>query len=387
MAQQANTANTVLFLDHSQALGGAEYSLLLLLQHLDRTRWQPQLACPAGALASAAQQLGITWHNVPLPRLRRSPLALWDWFQSAASVARIARQSGAKVVVTNTVRATFYGALASKLGQRPFVWYMRDFWLGEGQPRYPQLDTFLKRVICRRATAVIANSAATAQHLPCSNVTVVPNGIDLSRFPPNTDGTSFRQTHNIPPNAPLVGTVGRLRPWKGHHHFIEMAAILATSQPETHFVIVGGQPFGEAGDYLHRLHQLAEEKGLEKKLHFTGHLDDPTHALAAMDVFVHCGDPEPFGLVNIEAMATGKPVVAFSHGALPEIIKQEKTGLLVPPYNIEALAEAVGQLLQAPQRRKTLGQAGRQRVADHFTIQQTAVHVSNILKKTVEGTQ
>ena len=123
------------------------------------------------------------------------------------------------------------------------------------------------------------------------------------------------------------------------------------------------------------------------KLHFTGHLDDPAHALAAMDIFVHCGDPEPFGLVNIEAMAASKPVVAFNHGALPEIIKQKEMGLLVPPYDIEALAEAVGQLLQAPQRRKTLGQAGRQRVTDQFTIQQTAVHVSNILQKIVEGTQ
>ena len=387
MAQQANTAKTVLFLDHSQALGGAEYSLLLLLQHLDRTRWQPQLACPAGALADAAQQLDVPWHSVSLPRLRRSPRAVWDLFQGAADVARIAQQIGAKLVVANTVRATFYGALASHLGQRPFVWYMRDFWLSEGQPRYPQLDTFLKRAICRRATAVIANSAATAQHLPCTKVTIVHNGIDLNRFPKDTDGTPFRQIHNIPPNASLVGTMGRLRPWKGQHHFIEMAAILAANQPEAHFVIVGGQPFGEAGDYPHKLHQLAAEKGLGDKLHFTGHLDDPAHALAAMDIFVHCGDPEPFGLVNIEAMAASKPVVAFNHGALPEIIKQKEMGLLVPPYDIEALAEAVGQLLQVPQQCETLGQAGRQRVADQFTIQQTAVHVSNILQKIVEGTQ
>lgn len=375
----------ILFVDHAEQLGGAEHSLLLLMQHLDATLWQPHLACPAGALAQAAQRLGIPWHNVALPRLRRSWRVGLDWGQGAAALARVAEQCGAAALVANTVRAAFYTSLAARFGKRPFLWHMRDFWLSETQPRYRQIDSFVKKMLCRTAVQIIANSRATAQHLPCPNVSVVHNGISLAQFSGHEAGTDFRQAHAIPLDVPLVGIVGRLRPWKGQHHFIEMAAMVTMRCPLAHFVIVGGSPLNQDNDYPKLLHQLVRYKNLAEKVHFTGQLTDVVPAIAALDIFVHSGDPEPFGLVNIEAMAASKPVVAFAHGALPEIVESGGTGLLVPPYDVTNLAEAVMNLLESPERRIEMGLAGRRRVEQQFTIQQTAVHISTILQKTLTG--
>lgn len=376
----------LLFVDHATGLGGAEHSLLLLMQHLDCAQWQPHLACPDGALAQRAREMGLPWHSISLPQLRRSWQFAQDWRHFAHELARITKEIGATAVYANTVRAALYSLGAARLAKRPFIWHMRDFWLSETAPRFGGIDWAAKWVLCRAAAQVITNSAATARHLPCTRKTaVVHNGIDLTRFAEPLDGHFFRQQHQIPADAPLVGTVGRLRPWKGQHRFIDMAAQVRQAQPDAHFVIVGGAPLGETDSYPAQLRQQTVARNLDSCLHFTGHLNDVRPALAALDVFVHPGDPEPFGLVNIEAMAAARPVVAFAHGALPEIVADGQTGLLVPPDDVPALAHAVNTLLADPAARQRLGQAGQQRAREQFSIAETAVRISQILQKTVGG--
>ena len=150
-----------------------------------------------------------------------------------------------------------------------------------------------------------------------------------------------------------------------------------------HFVIVGGTPFGGADDYVTELHRLTARLGLVDKVTFTGQLQDVRPALTAIDVFVHPGDPEPFGLVNIEAMAMQTPVVAFAHGALPEIVQDGITGILVAPKDEKALADAVIALLNDPEQRRAYGEAARGRVESHFQIEQTADRIDRILNYVV----
>jgi glycosyltransferase involved in cell wall biosynthesis len=100
-----------------------------------------------------------------------------------------------------------------------------------------------------------------------------------------------------------------------------------------------------------------------------------------MDLFVHPGDPEPFGLVNLEAMAMGKPVVAFAHGALPEIVDDGKTGLLVPPRDERAMAEAVTTLLGNPARRIVMGRTGRTMAEKRFTARRVARELEIVLQE------
>lgn len=374
----------VLFVDHASALGGAEQSLLLLLQHLDRAQWQPNLACMPGQLADRAMRSGLPCHFTYLPRLRRSPRFFMDWAQSARHLATLARQVQARAIYANTVRAALYAAPAARLAKRPFLWHMRDFWLSETKPRYMGADTAVKRLLCLSATEVIANSHAVAQHLPCAGKTaVVHNGIEVDKFDPDLDGRPFRAQHDIPEDAPVVGMVGRLRPWKGQLPFLHMAAHILRQQPDVYFVVVGGANFAVADDYDKQVYHLAAELGITNQVIFSGMLDDVRPPLAALDIFVHPGEPEPFGLVNIEAMAMAKPIVAFGHGALPEIVQHDVTGLLTPPGDILALAQAVISLLGDTETRQQMGCHGRTRAETHFTIQGTVRGVEAVMRRGV----
>ncbi len=386
MDREQAISENILFVDHAAALGGAEHSLLLLLQHLDRAQWQPHLACAPGKLTDRAMRAGLPCHLIQLPRLRRSPRFLADWGQSARHLAKLAHQIEAQAIYANTVRAALYAAPAAKLARRPFLWHMRDFWLSETRPRYVWADTAVKQLLCLSATQVIANSHAVAQHLPCAGKTaVVHNGIEVGKFDPARDGRPFRTQYAIPDGVPVVGMMGRLRPWKGQIPFLHMAAHILQQQPASYFVIVGGTNFAVEDDYPQQLQNLVQELGISERVIFTGALDVVQLPLAALDVFVHPGEPEPFGLVNIEAMAMARPVVAFAHGALPEIVQDGQTGLLVPPGNIPALAEAVIALLDNPQKRQQMGCNGRSRAETHFTIQQTAQEIDRLLHLTIQG--
>ncbi|MBN2005339.1 MAG: glycosyltransferase family 4 protein [Anaerolineae bacterium] len=371
---------TLLFIDHAPALGGAEHSLLMILEHLDRARFEPHLACTGGPLAERAAALDIPIHVIPLPRLRRSLRAPQDLWAGIQALTRTVRESEAALLIANTVRAGFYAAPAARLMHAPFVWYRRDFWLGESQPRLLWGDTAVKALLCAAATRIIANSHATARRHPCQRkITVVHNGIEIRRFDPTLDGTFFRQKHGIPLDAPVVGMVGRLCAIKGQARFLHIIARVLQNIPETWGVLVGGPIFGE-DNYQVRLQQLAHALGIAQHVVFTGQLSDPTPALAAMDVFIQPGDPEAFGLVNVEAMAMGKPVVAFSHGALPEIVVENETGFLIPSCDEAAMAEAIIALLRDPVRRAAMGQAGRARAETHFAIVRTVREVETVLE-------
>ncbi len=375
----------ILFVDHASAVGGAERSLLLILKYLDRSRWQPHLACVGGPLMEEALALGVAVYRLTMPRLRRSLRALMDWAYTAVNIARYAQRVGAALLVANTVRTAFYGALAARFAGVPLVWYMRDFWLAETRPRHLWIDRLGKQCLCAAAVHVIANSHATAGHLPCPDkLSVVYNGIEVNEYDPTMDGAWFRKQYGIPQEVPVVGMVGRLRPWKGQDRFLRVLAQVREIVPAVRGVVVGGNPFAIPNDYPQQLRNLTTELGLEGRVVFTDQLKDVRPALAAMDIFMHPGDPEPFGLVNIEAMAMAKPVVAFAHGALPEIVIDGVTGLLVPAVDEVSMVQAVLNLLQDPARGRRLGIAGRKRVQDCFTAAQMVREVSTILERILQ---
>lgn len=376
------TIPRILFVDHAEGLGGAEHSLLMLMSHLTPGKWEPHLAGTNGRFLSAAEQANIPIYPVALPRLRRSPRFPFDWLAGARAIAAAAHQVNAEFLHANTIRAALYTALAAKIAKRPFIWHMRDFWLSEDKPAHLWLDKNGKQAFIASAKYIIANSNAVANHLPASKkISVIHNGIDTTQFDPKMDGTPFRQQVGIPPKVPLVGMMGRLRPWKGQSRFLQMAEKIIETNPTTWFVIVGGTVFSENDAYLHQLQQMSHTLGIAERVVFTGQLQNIKPALAALDVFVHPGDPEPFGLVNIEAMAMSKPVVAFAHGALPEIVTPNETGLLVMPGDISALATAVSTLLINKKLAQRLGTAGRNRASQQFDITRTAKEFETLLSK------
>lgn len=364
---------TILFIDHATAIGGAEKSLLMLIDGLDR-RWSLHLACCPGELSHQARLRGIPLHLVEMPSLRRLPL-----LKALRTVYTLARGIEADLFYANTARGALYAAPAGLLSGRPLIWHMRDFSFTEAGT---WMDRPLKWLLSRCASIVVANSAATAIQLPDSaHVRVIHNGIDLGTVDPTLSASEARLRIGLPEEAPIVGMLGRLRPWKGQRRFLRIASEVLNELPDAHFVIAGGDPFDVNDGYATGLHSYAAELGISEKVRFTGQISDVGRVLAAMDLFVHPGDPEPFGLVNLEAMAMGKPVVAFAHGALPEIVRQHVTGILVSPGDEDACVAAITRLLRKPAKMKELGAAGRARVEQFFHISRTVGAVGELLEQ------
>lgn len=184
---------------------------------------------------------------------------------------------------------------------------------------------------------------------------------DLHRFTPETDGRAVRDALGIG-GAPVVGSVARLAPNRGHELLIEGFRLVLDKLPEARLLLIG------KGESRPKLEALVRELGLTQQVLFTGYRDhDLPGFLAIMDCFVLMGaGSDESCRAALEAMASGRPVIARSVGALPETIVHEETGFLLPDDRPESIAAALLALVESPERARRMGGAGRRRAETAF---------------------
>lgn len=340
-------------------IGGAERELLVYLEHLPRRGIQSLVVCPAeGPLSEKVAALGIHTQHGTFPAWRK----LLEWPRRGEAVRRLRRvieQAGPSLVHVNDIWWLPQTLRAVKSLPIPILCHVRQ----EIQPRK------VRRYELPSADVVFAVSCDVEVSLKAGGVKperihVLHSGIDLALVPVSPNGAEFRHRHGIPPAAPLLGTVANLFPRKGYDVMCRALSLLRRRRPGIHYLIVGT---GDPG-YEQTLRALVQSLGLEGQVHFAGFQDPVYPALAAMDVYVHPAIMEGFGIALLEAMAMAKPVVATTTGGIPDIVVHEETGLLVAPGDPEALASAVGVLLDEKSRWIAMGKAGRQRVERLFTV-------------------
>jgi glycosyltransferase involved in cell wall biosynthesis len=374
----------ILFVNPVGQIGGAERSLLDLLAGLDRHRFEPLAICFAsGPLVSALSELDVPVTVMQVNRSlldlsfrgRRRSMAASALLalQTAAPVIRLAKLMSRQriaLVHTNGIKAQLIAGAAARLSGRPVIWHLRDI-LGRGRQ-----EQLMLRVGGRCADVIVANSEATRRavedRVRCGTVTV-HNGVDIDRFRPDVDGAAIRRELGVPDDVPLVGMVGMLAPWKGQDVFLRAACRISERVPEARFVIVGDEIYTTNGHGKHRadLQQLAAELNLGSRVIFTGYRDDMPAVMASLDVLVHASvEAEPFGRVLIEAMASGKPVIATIGGGTSEIVTDGETGALVSPGSPDAIAQALERLLAERELGVAMGSRGRECVEQRFTVRQ-----------------
>ena len=248
--------------------------------------------------------------------------------------------------------------------------------------------SMLTRAVYHRAAAALANSENTASllrglGLPRDKIHVVHPAVDAGRFHPAVDGRDVRARFAGRDDLVLL-SVGRLQRRKGQDVAIRAVAALGRELPNLRYVIAG------AGEDLARLKRLAADCGVAGRVVFAGAVPDaqlPAY-YAACDIFllpnrVDNGDIEGFGIVFLEAAATGRPAIGGDSGGVPEAIERDVTGLLVDGASVDCVAGAIRELAQSWRRRAEMGGAGRARVINRFTWDRAAATVADLHKQLV----
>lgn len=353
--------------------GGAEVALVHLLDAGRETgiAWTVILL-EIGSLSGRLESLGIDVEVLPAGRMRQ-PLHV------AATVARLVqvmRRRRLDVVLSWMTKAHLYGGPAAMLAGVPAVWYQH----GIPSPR-SALERLATLVPARQVLAC-SRSAATAQRRlrPRRDVAVVHPSIDFARFDsaalPSTKEARARLS--LPTEGAVVGMVGRLQCWKRCHVLVEAMPRLLKTQPDTHCVIVGGVHELERG-YAEFLERRVADLGLDGNVTLTGFQEDVALWMQAMDVVVHAATNEPFGLVILEAMALGKPVVAGAQGGPAEIVTDGQDGLLADPRDPRQLEDRLLLLLSDRPFARALGARARER-ARRFSTESYVDGVASSLR-------
>lgn len=278
------------------------------------------------------------------------------------ALVRVLRGIRADAVVVDTPRDVRLAAWATLLRQASIVYRYN---LNYRRPRNDLMDrAYLRRVsACVYQSRYIRDDAAQAPWLRRIPHFLIPNGYDVERYAPRPEeGRAFRERYGIAPDARVVLTSAKLTRNKGHE-----VAIAALGRLHG-----GGTPlvYLVCGDGGREAELSALARSVRLPAVFTGLLESEEliAALAAADVVVHPSLNEIFPNAVGEAMACGRPVIAADAGGTAELVGAEGAGVLVPPGDPEALAAAVGELLQDPERRSRLGEAARRRIASEFPL-------------------
>lgn len=367
----------ILYVQPSAEVGGSDIALWRMLRTLDTGRFPAVVVCPRpGPLTELMQQAGAGVRFVPMQQLR--PLLdpryqaryLAHFWPTVRRVAQVIREEQIDVVHTNSLFA-LYGAWAARVTHRPHVWHVREIL----PPRHPA-RLALTTMALRLSTHVIAMSGAVAAMFPqecwaTGRVTILGDGVDTAEYHPAVSGARVRGELGIGPQTPLIGFVARLDPWKGLDVFLRAAALVHTRFPTAHFLISGDAPAGFE-HHARKMRELAAALRIGEQTVFSGwryRLRDIPEVMAALDVFVHCSTaPEPWGLVVLEAMAAGTPVVAANAGGPAEMIVPGANGWLGDRGNAQSFANAICALLDNPRQAAEIGRAGRQRVLDCYDL-------------------
>lgn len=374
----------ILYVHNSADIYGASRSLLRLTRTIDRQRFTPLVVLPqTGPLVELLESEGVevTVHS-GVKAIDRYVIASWRVipFLVALPVAILRLRACVKsrnvdLVHTNT-GVILTSALAAKLAGCPHVWHVRD-WFQEFRSLW---IPYSKMITGLSDTIVAVSEAIAGQFANRSKIRVIPNGFTVSEFDvPTTEfRNAFRKRWGIG-ECIAIGCVGRIKLIRKGQEFLVQAAALLKQRGFEPKIIIVGTVFPGNESHLEALKRQVTEFGLEDLVVFTGEVEDIRTVYPGLDILVlPSAQPEPFGGVVMEAMCMGLPVIATNIGGSPDQVVPEVTGLLVPPADSTALADALERLLQSATLRQQMGKAGRDRINTHFRLEDCVRELENL---------
>lgn len=366
----------ILFFHQSADLYGSDKNILVLAKALLDTKFYPIVCLPChGPLERYLIESSIEYHVIPLIKISRSSLSingiiklLISFMSNGDDFSDILRGRLVSIVHTNTL-AMFSGYIFAHKNKIPHLWNVREMIVKPSFVRY-----FFGFLLSKFSDVIVANSYATLNCL--SDVIpsvrdkseVIWNGVDRD-YPPALDKIqSDRKSLGINPDEVCVAMVGRINRWKGQSVFVQAASHLwSLGIRKVRYLIVGSPPSGQ-GFFEDNLRTEIELSPARNNISIVGFRSDIWSIWDLCDVaVVPSTEPEPFGMVAIEAMLAGKPVIASDHGGLSEIIVSGITGDLVKPKCSISLANSLLKFIDNNQLITLYGNAGRIRAIELFS--------------------
>jgi len=360
----------VTFVSSHAALGGAERYLELLLEELAPGSVNQVVCLQSGPFDERMRALGHPVEVVETPRRVGMLPAAWR-------LRRVLQRSRPAVVHANGVKAALLAGLATTGTSIPVVWVKHDFsWDGR--------LAALVGLRCREVVGVSRTVLATFGRRPRPRRRVVPNGIPQDPEDRGRGRALALELLDCPPEAEVVTIVGRLDPIKGQAELVEAAPEVLRRRPAARFLLLGGvDPYHPS--FAEDLRARVGALGLEGAVTFVGHRPDAPALLAGSDVAVipTISDDrgfgrEGFGLVGVEAMAVGTPVVGYADGALPEVLGD--CARLVAPGDRRSLGREIARVLEDDTLRERLTSCGRQRARERYRLDAMARSMESVYR-------
>ncbi len=334
--------------------------LLQIARHLDRDRFELSAACfyEGGPIADELERLGIRTYNLNTPD-ERDPRAI-------LRARRLILETGCDIVHTHLLRADLFGGSAARWAKVPAIINMA-YAKGEfRRAKRRRSDKLLDAACARLPTHTLAVSESVKQD--CieraktnpANITVIHTGIDPPKQLDHDRAAALRTEWGIDANTPLILTLARLSYEKGIDTLIDAAAVLRITHGHARIVVLGDGPDQAA------LQSQIERLALEGFVILGGFHSDVWPALAAADIVCMPSKSEGMPNVLLEAMSTGRPVVATRVGGIPEAVVHEKNGLLVDAEAPPALAEAIARCIDDSTLAQRMGDAAQQTIERRF---------------------
>jgi len=360
-----NSRLSFLFIDSERRWRGGQAQLFTLLEGLHRRNHLVHLICfPGTVLEDRAVKLGISVHPVAI----RSETGLISLLRLFVKI----RQVRPDILAFNTPKPILMGTLASCFVPVGAVIIFR-------RVSFPLRRTFISRLkYTWRIDRIVAISGSIKMQLqscgvPESLVDIIYEGIDPEQYTEKSSGLEPKEDALI-----VVGTVSHLSEEKGIRYLVEAASLIPEISRRVRFVIVGD------GNCRRELEELVRDRELERCFRFLGFREDSHLIMKDFDLFVLPSLSEGLPSAIMEAMAHSLPVIGSNVGGIPELVEEGRTGLLVPAADPANLAKAILKLVQDPEKMRRMGNRGRNRLEEKFTLERKIVE-TEILCHTLLG--
>jgi glycosyltransferase involved in cell wall biosynthesis len=296
----------------------------------------------------------------------------------AGTVADVIRKTGAQVIHSHNYKSNYYARQAAdRTGAR---WIVTNHGRRAGFKLL--LYALLDSLLVRKADRVVAVSAKIADLLASLGISrgvlsVIDNGVNFSRFSGLPARADAGKALGVADDAYVIGTVGALSEEKGHRYLLQAVKSVIASIPNVVCVLVGNGP-----ERTH-LEMMAREQGVAEAVFFSGKRDDVPAILSRFDLFVLPSLSEGLPMALLEAQAAKVPVIATNVGAISEVIQNGMTGLVVPPGDATALAEAILRSHNEADKTRNMALKGYDRVKEHYSAETMAQHYLELYREMI----